>query len=126
MHAVVSREQHDRVISNTELFELVEKCANLGVELQRLEFRPRRRESGEPLRVLIAASFTEKKGIPYALRALGRLGTRSAVEVTVVGDAGPEERFRREKAAILARSPHIRTASRCCAVTLATRPQSRA
>lgn len=58
---------------------------HLGVAIDEIEYRPRRYERGEPLRVLIAASFREKKGIPYALEAIGRLRRSVAVEVTVVG-----------------------------------------
>ncbi|HEX5476696.1 MAG TPA: glycosyltransferase, partial [Burkholderiales bacterium] len=60
---------------------------HLGVCLERLAYRPRRWQPGEPLKVLIAATFTEKKGIPFALRALGRLRGRLDLQVTVVGDA---------------------------------------
>jgi len=44
---------------------------HLGVEVEKILFKPRTWRRGEPLRVLIAASFREKKGIPYALEALG-------------------------------------------------------
>jgi colanic acid/amylovoran biosynthesis glycosyltransferase len=40
--------------------------------------------------VLIAATFTEKKGIPYALQALGRLQHEVDLEVTIVGGAREE------------------------------------
>jgi colanic acid/amylovoran biosynthesis glycosyltransferase len=39
---------------------------HLGVRLDRIAFHPRSWRPGETLRVLIAASFKEKKGIPYA------------------------------------------------------------
>ncbi len=63
---------------------------HLGVRLDRLPFRYRSWDpsAGEPLRVLIAAQFREKKGIPYAIDALGRAAASVPIEVTVIGDAG--------------------------------------
>lgn len=58
---------------------------HLGVAIDEIEFRPRQYEPGEPLRVLLAASFREKKGIPYAMEALGRLRRTVPVEVTIIG-----------------------------------------
>ena len=52
-----------------------------------------------PLRVLIAGSFREKKGIPYALEALGRLQQEIPLEITIIGDAS--ERGEAEKLQIL-------------------------
>lgn len=58
---------------------------HLGVGVENIVFEPRRYRPGEPLRVLIAASFREKKGIPYAIEALGRLHREVPVEVTIIG-----------------------------------------
>jgi colanic acid/amylovoran biosynthesis glycosyltransferase len=58
---------------------------HLGVPLERLPFRPRFWSRDEPLRVLIAASFKEKKGIPYALESLGRLREQVDLEITLIG-----------------------------------------
>jgi len=74
---------------------------HLGVEIDRLRFRPRRWLADEPLRVLIAASFQEKKGIPYALEALGRVRHRLPLQITLIGDATSEPRSQREKQRIL-------------------------
>ena len=67
----------------------------LGVDLDEIPFRPRRIAAGERLRVLLAASFREKKGLPVALRALAlarRLGLD--LEATLIGGAvtGQERR----------------------------------
>ncbi len=68
-----------------------EKAAvqHIGVDLDALPYRPREAAPGT-LKVLIAAGFTEKKGIPYAFEALG-LVRRSrpdlALSVTVIGDS---------------------------------------
>lgn len=74
---------------------------HLGVALDVLEFRERTWEPGSPLRILIAASFREKKGIPYAVEAVGRLSADYPVELTIIGDAGAEPESMREKARIL-------------------------
>jgi colanic acid/amylovoran biosynthesis glycosyltransferase len=52
--------------------------------------------------VLIAASFREKKGIPYALEALGILQQETEVQITIIGDAGASAPAQAEKARILA------------------------
>ena len=75
---------------------------HLGVRLDRLPFRPRQWRTGERLRVLIAATFTEKKGIPYALEALGRLRSYADLDITLIGDAQENDESRAEKAKILA------------------------
>lgn len=76
---------------------------HLGVRLDRIPFRPTPWQPGEPLRVLMAASFHEKKGLPYAMQALGRLRQRVEVplEVTLIGDASSQAHSREEKARIL-------------------------
>jgi colanic acid/amylovoran biosynthesis glycosyltransferase len=75
---------------------------HLGVELDRIPFRPRHWDPNTPLRALIAASFREKKGIPYALEALGRLARRLPdLEITIIGDASADPRSHVEKARIM-------------------------
>jgi colanic acid/amylovoran biosynthesis glycosyltransferase len=74
---------------------------HLGVRLGQLSFRPRSLAAGEPLRVLIASTFTEKKGIVFAMEALGRLRDEIRFEVTVIGDARSSDEGRAEKQNIL-------------------------
>ena len=74
---------------------------HLGVDVKRIEFRPRQWLPRESLKVLIAASFREKKGIPYAIEALGILSREKPVEVTIIGDAGSDPASQREKKSIL-------------------------
>jgi len=74
---------------------------HLGVPVQRIAYRVRKREPGQPLRVLIAATFAEKKGIPFALEALARISAEVPIEVTVIGDALPVPDSEREKNHIL-------------------------
>ncbi len=71
----------------------------LGVRIDEIPYRPRQWNQSEPLRVLIAASFREKKGIPYALRALGLLQKSLPLEITIIGDAG--RRSQEEKRTII-------------------------
>lgn len=75
---------------------------HLGVETDRISFKPREWDRTEPLRVLIAATFREKKGIPYALEALGWLHDNIPLEITIIGDATKEKRSQEEKQKILA------------------------
>lgn len=62
---------------------------HLGVEPAAIPFRPRVPDGG-PTRVLIAASFREKKGLAYGLEAFARVAARRPGELvlTVIGD-GP-------------------------------------
>jgi colanic acid/amylovoran biosynthesis glycosyltransferase len=76
------------------------RVQHLGVRLEKIDFKPRTWRSGEPLKVLIAASFREKKGIPYALEALARIKDEVRLEITIVGDAGANPRSLAEKARI--------------------------
>lgn len=74
---------------------------HLGVEVERIEYRARHWEPGEPLKVLIAASFREKKGIPFALEALGKLQHEVPIEITIIGDSSEDARSHVEKEKIL-------------------------
>lgn len=75
---------------------------HLGVRLDRLPFRPRQWRPDERLRVLIAATFAEKKGISYALEALAQLRDHADLDITIIGDAQDNEESRAEKSRILA------------------------
>ena len=77
------------------------KVQHLGVDVERFKFIPRQWHFGEPLRVLIAASFREKKGIPYAIEAIGLLRKEIPIELTIIGDAGKDEASQEEKHKIL-------------------------
>ncbi|MCF8096172.1 MAG: glycosyltransferase [Desulfobacteraceae bacterium] len=73
----------------------------LGIRLDHIPYKPREWDGTEPLRVLLAGTFTEKKGLPYALAALGRLAKEVRLEVTVIGDARESEADQAEKKKIL-------------------------
>lgn len=59
---------------------------HLGIDIRNIEYRARTWNGTEPLRVLIAAAFRPKKGIPYALAALGRLRQNTDIKITIIGD----------------------------------------
>lgn len=73
---------------------------HLGVNVERIPFAPRRRDPDEPIRILIAAAFREKKGIPDAIRAIARLKDRHDVLITIVGDATADPETETERARI--------------------------
>ena len=77
------------------------RVQHLGVEVDKIEYRPRVWHPGIPLRVLIVASFREKKGIPYAIEALARIQRFVDIEITIIGDASNEVRSQAEKQKIL-------------------------
>lgn len=76
---------------------------HLGVEIDRIPFRPRQWQPGNPLRVLISASFREKKGIPHALEALAGIQKTGVADVfvTLIGEANQDASSQREKQRIL-------------------------
>lgn len=74
----------------------------LGVEVERIPYRERSLGDQEHLKILIAGSFREKKGIPYALEAMGIVRREyPALRATVIGDAGRRAAEQREKEKIL-------------------------
>jgi colanic acid/amylovoran biosynthesis glycosyltransferase len=78
------------------------KLFRLGIDLDRIPFVPRTNRNGDAKRFLIAGSFREKKGIPYALEALGILSeAHPDIEITVIGDSLGSEREEAEKRKIL-------------------------
>lgn len=74
---------------------------HLGIVPEEIPFESRHMNEGSPLKILIASSFREKKGIPDALAAIGRFQSEVPLEVTVIGDADHEERSRVEKQRIM-------------------------
>jgi colanic acid/amylovoran biosynthesis glycosyltransferase len=85
----------------------------LGVETRKIRFQPRRWCPGTKLRVMIAATFTEKKGIPDALAALALLKEQLPLEITIIGDARPyHPADQREKERILSAIKQYRLTSR--------------
>lgn len=73
----------------------------LGVQIDQIAYRPRMWNGRGPLRVLLAGTFTEKKGFPYAFSALGKLARALPVDITVIGDAPKFKDGRAEKQRML-------------------------
>jgi colanic acid/amylovoran biosynthesis glycosyltransferase len=82
------------------------KVHHLGITLEKFPFQPRKWHPGEPLKVLIAASFREKKGIPDAIAALGQFQPHTPLEITIIGDAGSDNASQIEKRRILETVQH--------------------
>lgn len=62
---------------------------HIGVQVDSLPFQPRERQPCEPLRLFTAATFTEKKGLAYALEAISIARQELPnIELRVLGD-GP-------------------------------------
>lgn len=78
------------------------KVHHLGVNIGSIGVAPRLWQPGTPLRVLLAGSFVEKKGLPYAVAALGRIACRVELEISIVGDADSKPEHQLEKSRILA------------------------
>ena len=76
---------------------------HLGIDLDQIKFRPRTfKENGE-IHVLIAGGFREKKGIPYAIEAFGRVKREHKnVWLTIIGDSTTVPEEEEEKRKILA------------------------
>jgi colanic acid/amylovoran biosynthesis glycosyltransferase len=77
------------------------RVQHLGIDLDKIPFTPRQWQRGEPLRVLIAATFREKKGVPDALEVLGRIKHRVPLEITLIGEATAEPRSQQERRRIM-------------------------
>lgn len=75
---------------------------HLGIRVDDIPFEPRAWDGEGPLRILMAASFRQKKGLPHAFEAVGRLQHKVPVEVTVIGDAAPDAEAQAEKQKIMA------------------------
>jgi colanic acid/amylovoran biosynthesis glycosyltransferase len=73
----------------------------LGIETEQISYCRRQWKIGTPLRILIAASFVAKKGIPSALHALARIKNDVSLEITIIGGARADPRSQTEKERIL-------------------------
>ncbi|MBT9314587.1 glycosyltransferase [Leptothoe spongobia TAU-MAC 1115] len=74
---------------------------HLGVVLDKIPFRPRNWIPGETLNILIVASFREKKGIQFAIKALGEFQHKQDIKITIIGDSSSDVRSQEEKRKIL-------------------------
>jgi len=63
---------------------------HLGVDCDRITYVPRRYMESEEIKVLVTGSFREKKGIPYAIEAFGRVKKHNPelkFKLTIIGDS---------------------------------------
>jgi colanic acid/amylovoran biosynthesis glycosyltransferase len=69
---------------------------HLGVDPRRIPFAPRQAPANGPTRILMAASFREKKGLIYGMEAFARLAQqrRGQLQLTVIGDGPLREELR--------------------------------
>lgn len=74
---------------------------HVGVDPEKYRFCPR--EPNEYVSLLVCGRFVEKKGIPYAIEAIGSLISRGRkdIRLTVVGDSDPQGTITAEKEKIL-------------------------
>jgi colanic acid/amylovoran biosynthesis glycosyltransferase len=77
------------------------RVLHLGVDLTHIPFVQRQWQPEEKLKILLASTFQEKKGIPFALSVLGEFQKSHPIEVSIVGDANSEKRSQMEKQKIL-------------------------
>jgi colanic acid/amylovoran biosynthesis glycosyltransferase len=74
---------------------------HLGVDLDRFPLLPRKPAPDGTVRILVAGTFREKKGIPSALQAFARVREHHKVQLTLLGDAQKSARDQAEKRRIL-------------------------
>jgi len=77
---------------------------HLGIDLEAIKFVPRKLEKDEGIRILISASFREKKGISYAVEAFGKVKQSHPelrLKLTIIGDSGGSTTGEIEKKKIL-------------------------
>lgn len=80
------------------------RVQHLGANLEQLHFMPHSWTRGAPVRILMAAGFREKKGLPFALRAVAEVARSRPdldLRVTIVGDAGADSASQHEKRLIV-------------------------
>ncbi|MBE9204805.1 glycosyltransferase [Synechocystis salina LEGE 06099] len=79
------------------------KVHHLGVSVDNIPFKPRQWDPSQPLRILIASSFVEKKGIPYSLEAVAIFQKKNSIpiQITIIGDARQEKRQQQQKKKII-------------------------
>ena len=69
------------------------KVQHLGIDLDRIPFIPRKLNGHHKVKIMVAGTFREKKGITYALEAFARIASRHKnLELTLIGDAGRSQR----------------------------------
>lgn len=77
---------------------------HIGVDLSAIKYVPRKMDEKKEARILISASFREKKGIPCAIEAFWKVKNNIQgfkMALTIIGDAGDNAAEKEEKRKIL-------------------------
>lgn len=75
---------------------------HLGIDLDRIKFIARKIGEDKKIRILIAGSFREKKGIPYAVEAFGKIRQKHKnLQLTIIGDSNGTVKEEAEKKKII-------------------------
>jgi colanic acid/amylovoran biosynthesis glycosyltransferase len=77
---------------------------NIGIDLEKIKFTPRNIGSDGIIKILIASRFREKKGIPYAIEAFGKVKESHPelnLELTLIGNSDGSIKGETEKKNIL-------------------------
>lgn len=80
------------------------KIQHLGINLKKIPFKIRNLENTKEVRILISASFREKKGIPYAVEAIGIINKKfpkTKIKLTIIGDSTGDKESEEEKRKIV-------------------------
>jgi len=81
------------------------RVQHLGINCEKIPFISRKMTDHQKVKILIAGTFREKKGITYALEAFARISPKyKNIEVTLIGDAGRSQReidYKKEIAATI-------------------------
>ncbi len=69
------------------------RVQRLGIDLDKIPFIPRRLDTDRNIRILMASTFRDKKGIVYGLEAFATVAASyNNIELTLIGDAGRSQR----------------------------------
>ena len=75
---------------------------HLGIDLEKIKFKPRKIGYNGKIKILISGSFREKKGISYAIEAFAKVRQKHKnIELTIIGDSSGIPRDEAEKRKIL-------------------------
>jgi len=102
-------DQYQRLFAEGDLFAVEGSCMrerlielgcppekaivqHLGVDVEKFPFKPRTLSDGEKVKILIAAYFKEKKGIPYAIKAFAQVYSKyPQMELRIAGHGPMQE-----------------------------------
>jgi colanic acid/amylovoran biosynthesis glycosyltransferase len=66
---------------------------HLGIDIEKITFIPRKMTKDRKVRILVASTFRDKKGITYCLEAFANVAERHKdMELSIIGDAGRSQR----------------------------------